>query len=223
MPSLTLSKWAINRAIMAFEVSWSPVTGWAAYNRKYRKPIVPVPDTTESGVTFGLGFDCGQCTAAEIREAWGSILSKDWVDKLVKCAGKKKYDAVAMLDSLKGLEIPIEDALKVFYNTTIFKFAKETYRIYPDVVKVHPVEQSVFVGLVYNRGNDLTGDRRKEMKELVGAIKRDIDTEMASIIRHMQRLWANVKGLRIRRDAEADLILLADTPINENDKLVINF
>jgi GH24 family phage-related lysozyme (muramidase) len=77
------------------------------------------------------------------------------------------------------------------------------------------------VGLVYNRGGDLKGDRRKEMRDLIVAIKNDSDKEMADLIRSMMRLWPNTLGLRRRREAEAALIELADTPLDENDILKV--
>jgi hypothetical protein len=37
----------------------------------------------------------------------------------------------------------------------------------------------------------------------------------------MMRLWPNTLGLRRRREAEAALIELADTPLDENDILKV--
>jgi len=221
MTSLTLSKDIINKAILAFEVSWSEKSGFDVYNRKYRRPIVPAPETTDSGVTLGFGFDCGYNTPAEIKAAWGSILPMNDVELLCKCSGKKKFEAVGMLPSVKHIDVSSEMASLVFYTTTMSKFAKQAYKIWPEIVKIHPVEQTVLVGLVYNRGNDTSGDRRREMKDLKLAIAKDNDAEMASLIRSMKRLWKNTKGLLIRRDAEAALIELADIPIPDSDKLVI--
>ena len=219
---LTISKWAINAAIMAFEVGWDKTAGFSYYNKKLRKPVVPAPDTTSSGVTIGIGYDCGQYSAAKIRADWGSVLPLDSVNALCKCAGLKKQAAVAMLPSRKNVDVPIESALQVFYNTTIFEFAKLALKIYPDLPKIHPVEIAVIISLVYNRGADLTGNRRKEMRDLVAEIKADDDKAMADSIRQMCRLWPNVAGLRRRRMAEADLIALPDTPIADSDKLIIN-
>lgn len=224
MTRLILSKDAINKSIMAWECSWTPKDGFAVYNRRQRRPMVPLPDTTESGVTIGIGYDCGQYSAQKIRADWGGVLPKPMVDALVKTAGKKKQDAVAMLPSVKFVDVPVEAALQVFYNTSIYEFGGLTLKIYPDLPKLHPVEQSVMVSLVYNRGNDINAkkDRRKEMRELVDAIKRDNDKEMADLILAMCRLWPNIKGLKNRRKSEAELILLPDTPIPDSDKLIID-
>lgn len=218
---LQLSKDAINKAIMAFEVSWSPATGFAVYNKKYRKPVVPDPVNTNSGVTIGIGYDCGQYSANKIKLDWQSVLPLHMVNALATVAGLKKQQAVKSLPSLSNVDVPIESALQVFYNTTIFDFAKKAAAIYPDLFKLNPIEQSVITGLVYNRGASLDGDRRREMKELVAAIKNDDDKVIADLIRSMARLWPDTPGLKRRRLAEAELIELADTPIAESDILKI--
>lgn len=218
---LNLSKDAINKAIMAFEVSWSPVAGFAVYNKKYRKPVVPDPKNTTSGVTIGIGYDCGQYTAKKIRLDWQSVLPLHMVEALIKTAGLKKQQAVNSLPLVKIVDVPIEAALLVFYNTTIFDSAKMAAKIYPDLYKLHPVEQSVIVGLIYNRGARLDGDRRREMRELITAIKNDDDKEIAGLIRSMCRLWPDTPGLLCRRKTEAALIEQADTPVPESDILKI--
>ncbi len=220
---LQLSKDAINKAIMAFEVSWSPVSGFDVYNRKYRKPIVPDPENTSSGVTIGIGYDCGQYSANKIRLDWQSVLPLHMVNALTRVSGLKKQQAVKSLQLVDDVDVPIEAALQVFYNTTIFDFAKQASKIYPALFNLHPVEQSVIVGLVYNRGAALNGDRRREMKQLITAIENDDDMEMADLIRSMCRLWPDTLGLRKRRQAEAALIELADIPVPEDDilKLVV--
>ena len=216
---LTLSKDAINKAIMAFEVSWSPQSGFAVYNRKFRKPVVPDPDNSDSGVTIGIGYDCGHVSANKIKMDWQSVLPLHMVTALTSVAGLKKRTAFNNLSLVSGVDVPIEAALLVFFNTTIHDFSKEALRIYPDLFKLHPVEQAAIVGLVYNRGASLIGDRRKEMRDLIVAIKNDDDKVMADLIRAMTRLWPNTLGLRKRREAEAALIELADTPVDENDIL----
>jgi len=221
MPTLTLSKNAINQAIMAFEVSWTKEDGFATYNKKYSKPVVPDPVNTGSGVTIGLGCDLSFYSPSMVMAEWGSILPLDMVKSLQKVAGLKKQAAVNALPLVKNVVVPVEAALQVFYNKTIFKFAKLALGIYPSLPNLHPVEQSVIVGLVYNRGTALEGSRRKEMKQLVNNIKNDNDRDMASTIMAMCRLWPSTLGLRKRRKVEAELILLPDLPIAESDKLLI--
>jgi hypothetical protein len=216
---LQLSKDAINKVIMAFEVSWSPTAGFAVYNKKYRKPVVPDPQHTDSGVTIGIGYDCGQYSGSKIRLDWQSVLPLHMVDALVKTAGLKKQDAVNSLALVGDVDVPIEVALQVFYNTTIFESAKLAAKIYPDLFNLHPIEQSVITGLIYNRGGSLEGPRRTEMRGLITAIKDDNDKEMADLIRSMCRLWPDTPGLVTRRKTEAALIEQGDKPVEESDIL----
>lgn len=222
MSTLVLSKWAIERAIIQYEVGWNETDKWLYYNNNLSKPTVPAPDKSDSGVTIGIGYDCGYNTRSQIIKDWSSILPADQVKLLADTAGLKKYSAVSALSKVKHIKITVEQACQVFYNTTLHKFALQSFKIYPALLKLHPIEQTVFIGLIYNRGNKLEGERRREMKLLVKAIERDNDKEMGSLIRAMKRLWPDVKGLRIRRDKEASLIELPDTPISESDKLIIN-
>jgi hypothetical protein len=218
---LKLSKDAINKAILAFEVGWSPTNGFAYYNQRLSKPTVPDPSNTSSGVTIGIGYDCGYNTAAKIKQDWQSILPLHQVIALAATAGLKKQQAVSALKNVKNIVVPVSAALQVFYNTTIYSFAKMAARIYPSLHKLHPIEQAVIVGLVFNRGADLDGERRREMRQLITAIQNDNDATMAALIRSMCRLWPNTLGLRKRREAEAALIAMADTPIPASEILII--
>lgn len=223
MPQVTLSKDAVNKSIFYFEVSWRPETGFATYNKKYARPVVPDPVNTSSGVTIGMGYDCGQYSASKIKTDWSGVLPKDMVDMLAGTAGLKKQAAVNALPRLKNVVVPVEAALQVFYNITLFDFAKKALKIYPDLPKLHPVEQSVIVSIVYNRGDDLSNtDRRKEMRQLIAAIKNDNDAVIADVIKSMCRLWPNTLGLRLRRQTEAELVLLPDNPLPQSDLIVLN-
>ena len=97
--------------------------------------------------------------------------------------------------------------------------AKQTAAIYPNLPKLHPYEQTCLISLVFNRGASLDGDRRKEMKDLVAATNLDDDKAMGKLFRDMKRLWPDTRGLQIRRDLEAEIIEMADTPIEVSDEL----
>ena len=94
---LHLSKDAINKAIMAFEVSWTPVSGFAVYNKTYRKPTVPDPQNTNSGITIGIGYDCGQYSAMKIKMDWQSVLPLHMVNALAATSGLTKQKALKAL------------------------------------------------------------------------------------------------------------------------------
>jgi len=61
------------------------------------------------------------------------------------------------------------------------------------------------VSLVYNRGPEMSGDRRREMKAIQVHLAAGDFSEVAVEIEAMKRLWPNSRGLRDRRDREAGL------------------
>ncbi len=212
--SLTVSKKAIDM-IIGFEV-----TSNAVYEKKYRRPVWPGGD---SGVTVGIGFDLGYYTTKEINEAWSKVVNVQTLALMISCRGKKEEEAHALVDNeeIQQIDIPYESAVKVFMETSLPAFAKQVRDIYPGVEKLPPDAQGALLSLVYNRGASLEGDRRLEMRQIESivllsdpnkALKR-----IAFQLRSMKCLWPDVKGLRDRRDKEADLVENAntDTPPEE--------
>ena len=217
--NLKLSKEVINRVIMASEVGYGHPGNWNAYNKKYCKPVVPAPDTTDSGVTVGIGYDCGQVSAKKILDDWSGYIPLEQAQRLAATAGLKKHAALAEANKMQDIIIPIDVALKQWYEKKLPASAKLTASIYPNIANLHPYEQTCLISLVFNRGASLDGDRRKEMKDLVAATNLDDDMAMGKLFRDMKRLWPDTRGLMIRRDLEADFIEMADTPIPASDEL----
>lgn len=120
---------------------------------------------------------------------------------------------------MQDIIIPIEVALKQWYEKKLPYTAKQTASIYPNLANLHPYEQTCLISLVFNRGTKLDGETRQEMKDLVAATNMDDDKAMGRLFRSMKRLWPNTRGLQIRRDLEADFIEMADTPIPASDEL----
>lgn len=217
--NLKLSKEIINRVIMASEVGYTHPDNWSYYNKKCIKPIVPAPDTTTSGVTIGIGYDCGQTTSQKILNDWSGYIPLAAAQRLAATAGLKKHAALAEANKMQDIVIPVDVALKQWYEKKLPYFAKATASIYPNLANLHPYEQTCLISLVFNRGTALEGDTRREMKELVAATNLRDDKAMGRLFRSMKRLWPNTRGLMIRRDLEADFIEMANTPIPQSDEL----
>src|SRR6187455_2562128 len=75
--------------IVEFEVSSE-----AAYNKLYRRPTWP---KGQSGITIGIGYDCGYSTAGQVRSDWGRLLPPAMVDTLATVAGLKGARAQRVL------------------------------------------------------------------------------------------------------------------------------
>lgn len=181
------------------------------YNKFLNRPTWPGGD---SGVTIGIGYDCGYNTAAQIKSDWEGKVNGNILAYLISVAGLKgQLAAKRITPNVRGFIIPIEAARAVFDTISYPKFKALTLSIYPTLEQLNPITQSVIIGLVYNRGASFgergkpSWDRRKEMRELAPAIAAKDYTKIANLIESMKRLWiGNSVGLVRRREWEAQTI-----------------
>jgi len=111
--------------------------------------------------------------------------------------------------------VPWEAALSVFENVTLPVWYMRTLRIYPQVVDLPGDCAAALVGLVFNRGTSLSGDRRVEMAEIQKFLRNGDLEEIPKALRKMKRLWPKLEGLRNRREKEADLFESGLVPAGE--------
>lgn len=197
---MTISQKAVN-SIVSFEVT-SPAT----YLKLYQHPMYAGGD---SGITLGIGYDCGYNTKEQIQADWGDLLPKDSVDLLKSVAGLKKLYAEHSVHIVSGIKVPYEAAIKVFLQRTLKRFSIVTISAFPGVEKLMPDAAGALLSLVYNRGGntDPSNDRRKEMHAIKDLVAKKDYEGIAIQLESMKRLWGDSqKGLRIRRDVEADLV-----------------
>jgi Bacterial toxin homologue of phage lysozyme, C-term len=193
--------------VLEFEVGG----GENYYNKFLKNPSWP---GEQSGVTIGVGYDLGYVNKAEFTNDWKELNQKDF-DKLYKVVGIKGIAAKDLIRGLKDICIPWDLALKVFNNKTVTKFYNLTRATFPNFDNLPEDAKGGLVSLVFNRGNALEGDRRREMKlirdgmKLVSIFDQKALTFIANQIRNMKRIWVGgsiEKGMSRRRDAEAKLI-----------------
>jgi len=198
--SLAVSQKSIDM-IIGFEVT-SP----EYYERHYRHPTWP---GGSSGVTIGIGYDLGYYTPAEFFVDWAHHLEAEEINILQRVVGLKGEAARVATEEVKSkISIPYTTAAQVFHESTLPQFAAMVRKIYPGVEKLPPDAQGALLSLVYNRGADIDPkkDRRKEMFNIAALVAKGDLAGIAAQIRAMKRLWPTVKGLRDRRDKEADLM-----------------
>jgi hypothetical protein len=193
--------------ILEFEVGG----GENYYNKFLKNPTWP---GEQSGVTIGVGYDLGYVNKTEFTNDWKELNQKDF-DRLYKVVGVKGIAAKDLVRGLKDITIPWEISLKVFNNKTVTKFYNLTKETFPNFDNLPEDAKGGLVSLVFNRGNVLEGDRRREMKlirdgmKLVSFYDQKALTFIANQIRNMKRIWIGgsiEKGMSRRRDAEAKLI-----------------
>lgn len=213
--SLSISQKSID-LIIYYEV------GGRSYYEKYlTKPTVPAWQTTASGVTIGMGFDVGHNTKDEIKKALDGILSDEEIKLLQSVAGMKGKNAYYNgLPKVKyKVNVTYKQAEEIFKKDSLPRFTKQTadaFKLSKD--RLHSHSNGALVSLVFNRGPSMSSsDSRKEMRWIRYNISINREDRVPSDIRSMKRLWSptKLKGLHLRRDAEANLF---QEGLNETEK-----
>jgi len=185
--------------IVGFEVS-----SRAAYEKNYHRPERP---GGQSGITVGIGYDCGYSTAAVIRQDWAGKIPDGMVAALCSVAGLKGDAAQRQLARVRPLvDVPWAAALDVFSNVSIPKYLRST-NVLPHFDELPPSCKGVLLSLVYNRGASfsLAGDRYREMRNIKALMEARKFSRIPAELRSMRRLWTtpSVRGVAIRREIEA--------------------
>lgn len=198
--ALKSSKAAID-LIVAEEVS-----SQATYVKLYQHPTWP---GGESGVTIGIGYDCGYSTPSTIAADWSPFLSPAAVKCLQDVAGVTGPPARSEAHILaQVVTVPWDAAIGVFMNRDMPKWEGLVQKAVPNTDQLAGDSFGALVSLAYNRGAggfNSTIDRFREMhaiRQLMALRRYD---SIPNEFRSMKRLWPNVLGLRLRRDHEAAL------------------
>lgn len=169
-----------------------------------------------SGITLGFGCDIG--ADPQSLEFWRGILTDDQIDHLAQAKGLTGRAAAQIATRFTGITVSRADAMKVFLKTSLPREIAITRKAYPGIDTLPPQVLGAMTSIVYNRGPDFSGDRRREMQAISGIIAGDGDQNaklrgIASQIVSMKRLWEGqgLDGLLRRRDAEAALVRSAIT------------
>lgn len=168
-----------------------------------------------SGVTIGIGWDLGHTPATETSRAWAPHLDAATLALLVSVSGRKGEAAKEVLKHVRHLVIPWASAISVFENVTLPTWYMRTLRIYPQMLDLPGDCAAALVGLCFNRGTNLSGERRREMCNIQALLKTGNFKEIPNQFREMKRLWPDSKGLRRRREEEADLFESGLVPAGE--------
>jgi hypothetical protein len=186
--------------IVSFEVS-----GRAAYEKNYRHPERP---GGQSGITVGIGYDCGYSSVEVIHADWDGKINAPMVTMLASVAGLKGQAAQNQLPRVRPLiDVPWDVALDVFSNVSIPKYLTSTRKALPHFDELPPSCKGVLLSLVYNRGASFStqGPRYMEMRNIEALMATRKFQSIPSEFRKMKRLWTtpSVRGVAIRREQEA--------------------
>lgn len=197
---LKSSQAAIN-LIVAEEVS-----SQAIYQKLYQHPEYP---GGASGVTIGIGYDCGYSTADQIDADWSLHLPVEMVEALQDVAGITGSPAGSHAHALRGVvTVPWEAAMAVFMDRDMPKWESAVTHAVPNAAQLSGDSFGALVSLAYNRGAagfNAPGDRYREMHAIRQMMALRMYDKIPDEIRSMTRLWPNMVGLRNRRGHEAAL------------------
>lgn len=181
------------------------VTSEAAYTKLYTHPTWP---GGMSGVTIGVGYDCGYSTTDQIDEDWSLHLPVEMVEALQQVAGITGPAAQSHAHALIGIvTVPWDAANAVFMSRDMPKYEALVERSLPNTDKLSGDSFGALNSLTYNRGASYSspGARFMEMRAIHQHMAGSTFNLIPNDIRAMARLWPNALGLRLRRDREADL------------------
>jgi hypothetical protein len=181
------------------------VSSQAIYQKLYQHPEWP---GGASGVTIGIGYDCGYSTAATIEADWGDKLPANMVAALQAVAGISGSPASSHAHALRGIvTVPWDAAMAVFEQRDMPKWEGIVAKALPNTDRLSPDSFGALVSLSYNRGASFSnlGDRYREMRAIHDDMAKLNFANIPAQFESMKRLWPNVVGLRNRRDHEAAL------------------
>lgn len=195
-PDLTSEGHAL---IVSFETG-----GQADYNR-WPRPEWP---GEASGVTIGIGYDCGYNSRAVILSDWRGLGGD--AERLATTSGLRGRPARPVAAVLRDILVEWDLALGVFDQVTVTRFWQLARRTYPGFDDLRPNAQAALLSLTFNRGSDLLGDRRYEMRKIAECVPQKDYEGMAYWNRRSIRVWKGTSiyaGMARRRNAEAVLML----------------
>lgn len=176
------------------------------YEKLYHRPEWPGGN---SGVTIGIGYDLGMANRGKIEADWKGRVSDEMLAVMLSCAGIHGDAARPLCTKVRDrIDIPWDLAIDVFMNRDIPEWENTVSRAVPDSRNL-PIDcRGALVSLAYNRGAggfNSDSPRFREMRDMKQHISEKLYSKVPPDFRGMKRLWPDMRGLRERRDAEADL------------------
>ena len=162
-----------------------------------------------SGPTIAIGVDCAYYTPSELNDIF-EFLSDEQILLIRGASGKTGQAGRQYTKKLREAKIIVdwENAVEIFNTLTWPKFSKLAERAFPGLVELCDDAYGAIVSIVFNRGTNMKGDSRIEMRNIKDLITKKDYKKIAAEIRKMKRLWVGkgLDGLIQRREDEALLV-----------------
>lgn len=165
---------------------------------------------SSSGPTVGVGYDCGYVSPEECKQDWG-FLGEDRLAQLLRGIGKTGTQAhIFVINNRTDVTISWAEALREFTQSELPKWTARTRACLPNFDMLSPDSAGAMVSMTYNRGTEGYASplpRFREMREIRNFMVSKQWNMIPPAIVASSRLWPNVRQLRERRRAEADLFI----------------
>lgn len=188
---------------VALVVRWE-VGGPRTYTKKYQTPLWP--GNSASGVTIGIGYDLGHNSEEQILRDWKHHPHRGY---LAAMSGFKGESAGRLASRRQWIVTPLPLAMEVFLDPTAIRYYNIARRSFPGLEDMPQPVIDALVDLVYNRGGNMVGSARLEMRTIRDVCIPAQDSQcVANQLRVMKRVWRGAKlgkGLMARREDEARL------------------
>ena len=162
-----------------------------------------------SGVTVGVGYDCGYYSSKVILADWRALVVADRT-RLADSSGLTAARAHIRSKALHDLIVQWETAVDVFDTVDVAREFASAKRAMPGFVDLRPNAQAAIISLGFNRGWMMSGPNRVEMRAIRDIVPSRDYEQIAAEFRKMVHVWAGTtieKAMTRRRFAEAKLIL----------------
>jgi GH24 family phage-related lysozyme (muramidase) len=195
---------AISQAALNLIIT-EEVSSEAVYIKLYQHPTWP---QGASGVTIGIGFDCGYVSRDELTAAWSGLIPDAMIAALHACVGVHGEPARALAVGLRGtVTVPWDAAVTEFTRREMPKWIDTVCKALPNTGKLAPDCLGALVSLAYNRGASFAapGDRYTEMRAIKAHMAVCAFDKIPAEFLAMRRLWPQGGDLWRRRGHEAAL------------------
>jgi hypothetical protein len=131
------------------------VSGEKVYLKRYQHPERP---GGASGITIGIGYDCGYSSPAQIRKDWAGRIPDAMIEVLAsRCAGLKGQAAQDRLAEVRPkVVVPWAAAIGEFYDVEVPRWLARCRAVLPNFDLLPPDCAGALVSLAYNRGPSFT-------------------------------------------------------------------
>jgi hypothetical protein len=170
-----------------------------------------------SGITFGVGWDAGYHSRADLTNTW-TALGSDILARLVEAAGKKGHAAQLPILRLQSIEIPRNLSIQIFRRSLDEHYFPLVTELFPGIERLPTEVQVAMISVVFNRGPSMGKDpdwltagdvdKRWEIRQMRGDVVRADIFSIYIRLGTMKRLWesSGPRGLLFRRRDEQHLI-----------------